>query len=282
MSFTCDTCNEELPSEHGLAIHKGKMHGPHPPKGHREKRGPAIRGEDGRFHRAPDTARAESDGIDETSPYAAETEPVSTAEIAPREPTPWRERFWGAGEKKPGAKKPPVVERKPRTRRVSTEAIWTTAWTGAGVALCRSGADIPVGNCLQFQAPIVGEILDEAVAGTVLDKVLQPIAGGGERLKKVSSVLAMPVLVAVLERNPGMAPVLEPVLRQTIREHLVNMAPVIKARQKAEENYRKALTELGMDAGDDPVETVISAIFPPAPPNPEQNGNAANTYAAAS
>lgn len=281
MSFACDICNEELPTEHGVKVHKGKMHNSERPKFPKEKRGPAVRGEDGRFHRAPDPP-AEADGIEGSSPYAPDTEPLSTAEVAPKEPTPWRERLWGNGEKKSPGPRQTAAERKPRTRRVSTEAIWTTAWTGAGVALCRSGADIPVGNCLQFQAPIVGDILDEAVAGTVLDKVLQPIAGGGERLKKVSSVLAMPVLVAVLERNPGMAPVLEPVLRQTIREHLVNMAPVIKARQKAEENYRKALTELGMDSGDDPVEAVISAIFPPTPPNPEQNGNAANTYAAAS
>lgn len=253
--FTCEICGEEVPSEHGLKIHRGKKH--------------------------PAAARPDDDGqaagIDAESPYVDTANP----ETAPKQPTPaWRERIWGSNEpKQPRTKKTAGSDRRPRTRRQSTEGIWTTLWTGGGVALVRTGADVPVGNCLQFQAPIVGDILDEAIADTFLDRWLQPIAGSGERFKKVSTVLAMPVLVAALERSPGAAPILEPLLRQAIREHLVAMAPVIKARQKEEENYRKALAELGMDPagdGDDPIDAVIDAIFPRVVPA-DSNGQA--TYA---
>lgn len=249
MSWPCDLCEVDTPTEHGLKIHRTKMHG--------------VNGA------GPDDLP-----LDDVSPFADPTPaPVAPAETPPKEPG-WRERIWGNDPKQPKPPRPKKTgERKPRVRRLSTEGIWTTAWTAGGMALCRSGADIPVGNCLQFQAPIVGEILDQAVAGTVLDKLLQPIAGGGERLKKVTSVLAMPILVGALERSPGAAPVLEPLLRQAIREHLVAMAPVIKARQKAEEQYKKALVDLGMDAGDDPIDSVIDAIFPHLV-NAEQNGAA--------
>lgn len=273
MSFVCPTCSADLPSEHGLKVHRGKVHGPN-----RKGTGP------GRPARAPAEDLEDEPPMDSDSPYAA---PVSTTEIAPQEKPPWRERVWG-DPKRPAAPKPPKAPPgapRPRAKRVSTEGLWTTAWTGIGAGLVRSGYDIPVGNCMTFQAPVVGGILDEAVEGTILDTVvLQRLAGSGDRLKKVTAVLAMPVLVAALERNPAAAPMLEPLLRQVIREHIVAMAPVIKRQKREEEQYRKALVDIGMATDDepggfDPIDAVLDAIFPPAPTDPAANGT--GTYSAA-
>lgn len=270
MTVTCPDCGDEIPSEHGLKIHRGKRHAA---AGGGTARAPAG---------TPAPARpqlvATDDDLDPDSPFAPP--PVSDAETPPKEAPPWRERLWGAGAETKKPKRPaPSRERRPRRRRVSTEAIWATAWTGAGLALVRSGADIPVGNCLQFQAPVVGPILDDAIAGTWVDRLLQPIAGSGERLKKVGTVVGMPVLVFGIQRAPAeMVPMLETMLREMIRENLVEMARVAKARQKQDEQYRKALTDLGMEpgpAGRDPVDDVIDAILggrPPAGPDPTVNG----------
>lgn len=281
MSYTCETCGDELPSEHGLLIHKGKIHGVA-----RKGKGP-VRKPPAKPPTPPpepgQQPQTNDQGIDAESPYAGPTTP---GELAPQEKPPWRERVWGDPSKKPSAPKAPAAPR-PKVKRVSTEGLWTTAWTGVGAGLVRSGYDVPVGNCLQFQAPIVGGILDEAVEGTLLDTVvLQRLAGSGERLKKVSSVLAMPLLVAMYERNPGAGPVLEPLLRQVIREHIVAMAPVIKKQKRDEENYRKALIDIGMADEDgtekfDPIDAVLEAIFPPRPPDPETNGAAPSHATAA-
>jgi hypothetical protein len=65
------------------------------------------------------------------------------------------------------------------------------------------------------------------------------------------------------------------------------MAKVAKQQAKQEEQYRRALTDLGMDTTDkegrpsDPIDEILDRIFPrPAPP-PSANG-AESTYAAAS
>lgn len=273
MSYACETCGDELPSEHGLLIHKGKIHG-----GARKGKGP-VKSARPKPPPTPPPEQTVDEPIDASSPYAG---PTSPGESAPQERPPWRERVWGDA-KRPAPKSPAPA--RPRVKRVSTEGVWSTAWTGIGAGLVRSGYDVPVGNCLTFQAPIVGGILDEAVEGTLLDTVvLQRLAGSGERFKKVSAVLAMPLLVAALERNPAAAPVLEPLLRQVIREHIVAMAPVIKKQKRDEENYRKALADIGMASDDDafdPIEAVIDAIFPRVPPAAETNGAAPNHATAA-
>lgn len=182
--------------------------------------------------------------------------------------TSWKDKLWGNG-----AKAPASAEKKPRKKRVATDGVWTTVWTVAGIALVKTGADIPVGNCLQFQAPIVGSIIDDVIAGTALDKLVQPLAANGEKVKLVSSVFAMPVLVGVLERNPAAAPMLEPLLRMAIADHLIAMAPVIKEQRKRQEQYEKAVQELGVDMEEhgDPIEVILQSIFPPLE-EPSPNG----------
>lgn len=249
--YLCEYCDREFTTERGAAFHELHWCPKNPDADHM--------GRTGR------TAKAEPNIFGGTSePDIEESAPVDPAGIfdepAP-EPAkrPWRDKVWGSS----GPKSAPLItaERKPRKRRTPTDGVWTTMWTILGVGLVRSGADVPVGNCLQFQAPVVGGIFDDAIKGTFIDTLVQPIAGSGDRLKKVSAVISMPVLVGIMERSPGAAATLEPILREVIREHLVAMAPVVKARQKADTEYKKALTELGLDVGEDPVDSVIEAIW---------------------
>ncbi len=184
--------------------------------------------------------------------------------------TSWKDKLWGGSNKRQDT----VPDRRPKKKRVPTDGVWQTVWTVTGIALVKTGADIPVGNCLQFQAPVVGSIIDDAIAGTALDKLVQPLAANGEKVKTISSVLALPVLVGVLERNPAAAPMLEPLLRMAIADHLVAMAPVIKEQKKREAEYQKAVQELGVDieADGDPIEVILQSIFPAPQEEPSPNG----------
>ncbi|MGH7485249.1 MAG: hypothetical protein ACREMY_06530, partial [bacterium] len=142
IEISCSICGKPIPTERGLKLH-------------------LI------WHtKRAEAAEIPDDGPYDESPETDEIRPVSLYdEMPPVEPVKsgWREKMWGSTA--PKSKPSVTVGPKPRKRRTSTEGVWMTVWMAAGVGLVRSGADVPVGNVLQFQAPIVGEILDEAIAG---------------------------------------------------------------------------------------------------------------------
>lgn len=253
--YVCEYCEREFDTEKGAALHERDWCPDNPAS--RKSQGVHV----GRPKKAPE---------EESSPFGPE--PAPPAETAPVEPggpfeaapeparKPWRERIWGTGEAK-GPAPARAPERTPRRRRRSTEGIWQLVWTGIGRGLVYTQADIPVGNAMTFQAPVVGAILDKAVAGTVLDTLLQPLAGAGERFEDVGDVVALPTLVAIMERSPALAPALEPLLRKAIRRHLLEYARMAKAQKREDDQYRKALDDLGMEAGEDPVDGIMAQIW---------------------
>jgi hypothetical protein len=106
----------------------------------------------------------------------------------------------------------------------------------------------PLGRCLQWQAPVAGEMLDEAVAGTFIDKMaLQKIVRGRGRFDTLASVLGPPAIVFAIERNPAQAEVLLPMLAASIRSSLPHMVPAIKKARAKEEKMAQAAAELFAD-----------------------------------
>ena len=271
----CDLCSKEFDTQRGRDFHMRRWCPQNPE---------ADRPGEANLKLSATRRAAEDQIADVFDTGPAETAPVdpegSIFDVAPPEKPSWRNRIWGGtGDAKPKIVAPPG-ERRPRTRRKPTDGVWATLWSVIGAGLIRTGADVPVGNCMTFQAPVVGGIFDEAIKGTFVDTLIQPIAGSGDRLKKVSAVVSMPVLVGVMERSPNSAAMLEPLLRQVIREHLTAMAPVIKAQRRQEVEYRKALDEMGIEQGEDPVDDVIAAIWsgqPTAEPEPAMNGHSAGS-----
>lgn len=281
----CQDCDgREFRSSRHLAIHRYHKHGEGENPMPLGNRAPGRRGP---HERRPPPARPDDNGRQADDVELPGFEAERPPEIAePPGPASWREKLWGGQTKgepqRPGRLTTPA-ERRPRRKRVPTDDVWSALWTLGGVALVRTGADVPVGNCLQFQSAIVGPIFDDAIRDTAVDRLVQPIAQSGGRLKKVGSVCAMPMLVFALERNPSAAPVLEPLLRQVIRDQLAELAPIVKAKKKRDDEYRKAVVELGLvdseeqlDGGRDPVDEILAAIFPGfAQPAPAANGAAA-------
>ena len=174
-------------------------------------------------------------------------------------------------------KLPKTREQRPsvaKGRRVSAAQTIEDVWSGIGGLAVRSGTNAPVGRCLQWQAPVAGEMLDEAVKGTVFDKILlQRIAKGRGRFDAVGAVFGPPLIVLAIQRNPQNSELLFPLLKASIRNSLPLMVPAIKKVKAREEAAEEAARELFPDLlpGEDPVDAIMEMMFlgwTPAQPVP--------------
>lgn len=157
-------------------------------------------------------------------------------------------------------------------RRHSTADTLEDVIGAVGALAVRSGRHQPLGRYLQFSSAVSAEILDDALSGTVVDRVvLQPIVKGRGRFDGLAAVLGPPALILAIEQNPERAPVLLPMLRSSIRSSLPAMAKAIKKVQAKERAMTEAAAELFPDLapGEDPADAILGMIFegwtPPAP-----------------
>lgn len=177
----------------------------------------------------------------------------------------------------PQAKKPEPAQ--PVRKRQSAADVLTLilALGGRGVAKF----DPPVGSMIALEAPIAGPMLDKSFAGTPVDKwFLQPIAGGFDRFEEVATLLIPPAGIAVLERYPNAAPVVLPMLRESIRGLLPQLLKAKKAEIAEAKETEKAAEDLVdldpefaflLNSVDehgnklDPVDAFLMMLLPPQP-----------------
>ena len=156
--------------------------------------------------------------------------------------------------------------------RRSTETLFSGLYGMVGTALVHTGTDIPVGRVLTFQSPIAGARIDEIIAYTWLDKIIQPLVAYEDKAKGLGSLFLLPLMVGAYERQPSLAgfPVFEQILRGVVESALMEMAPVLK--KQAADRKKAARTvadltalgaELGLDgeAMKDPVGAIIGGFF---------------------
>ena len=150
-------------------------------------------------------------------------------------------------------------------KRVTTASTLADIISGIGGVAMRTG-HAPLGRYLTWQAPASGELLDQALAGSFIDKsLLQPAVRARGRLDIVTTVLGPPALIFMIERNPERAQVLLPVLKQSLRASLPTLIPAMKKAQDREKKVNDSLRELfdGADIpqGVDPVDILIEDMF---------------------
>lgn len=180
------------------------------------------------------------------------------------------------------------ARRAPR-RKPANELIEQLAgWIGDNLADYQ--IDVPVGRVLTLEAPMLGAGLDEAVAGTVVDRwIVQPAINAEERFDKIGAPLGLLLGVAICERRPEMYPVMLPGLSWCVEEMLEDLvdAYVEKAKRKKKKvDAAKKLATLdpmfatifGTSPDADPVRAVLDAIFAP---EPHDNGSTTDGNAAA-
>lgn len=157
-------------------------------------------------------------------------------------------------------------------RRTSSADTIEDILGAVGAVAIRTGKHQPLGRYLQFSSSVSAEILDDAVSGTIIDKmVLQPLVKGRSRFDGIAAVLGPPAIILAIENNPERAQMLLPVLKSSIRNSLPMMAKAIKKVQAKEKAMAEAAAELFPDLpeGEDPADAILAMIFdgwsPPTP-----------------
>ena len=210
------------------------------------------------------TDEVSDDRLGERRPGSFQSPVTATVEDPPGVGfrNPFKKKFKGS---KPTPPPFTTKEKAPKGvgRRQSAAGSIEDIWTGISGLAGRTG-HAPLGRYLQWQAPAAGEMLDQAIAGTPLDKKLfQPAIRARGRLDMVISVIGPPGIILAIERNPERAPMLIPILKSAIRSSLPTMLPAMKKAQAREEKITASLAEMfpDMPPGVDPVDLVIEQLF---------------------
>ena len=214
----------------------------------------------------PDEIFEEDLGNSEIRP-GAQPDPVETSneEKSEESLTDKFKNFFNSNKEKNG-NAPKTKEKRPSSggRRVSGAQSIGDLYGAIGGFISRNPRHRPSGLLLQWQAAAAGEIIDEAVKDTAIDKIfIQRAVKARGRLDMVGAVLFPPAIVFAIEMNPNRAPMLLPLLESTLRNSLPHMVPAIKKARKREEDQAEAIRELFPEAepGIDPVQELINELF---------------------
>jgi hypothetical protein len=173
-----------------------------------------------------------------------------------------------------------------RGARISIATDLATAWYGVGRRM-ETTPHYPAGRMMALQAPAAGLVIDRALDGTLVDKILvQPLWRTKDQWEDVFYVAAPPLLLVMIQnarmragaaleagetetaaRLEGWARAQSMALEQILRSSLLRIAPAMaeaKARAEAEDRIiRDAFPDLEGD--DDPVAALLSDLFAPPP-----------------
>ncbi len=203
------------------------------------------------------------------------------AEGAPRKPPAprggmparWRPPWSRGGQQRKGKGR----KRKPR---VSVEDVICGGWR----IMARAARPVPpLQRTLRVQAPVAGLLLDDAVRGTLVDKMLQPIARAQVQGKVVAALAGPPVLVTVISMHLAQCqqagtdpnPVFMSAASEMLRESLIIWMDVAGPKFEAALARERAFEEhYGQD-----VDAFTSWLFAP-PPDPGDDQAVAEEEAA--
>lgn len=155
--------------------------------------------------------------------------------------------------------------------RISTEDITGSVWR----AVAKLATPLPpLNRTLRIQAPVAGMLLDDAVKGTMVDRVLQPLARIGAQGKVISALAGPPVLVTALslhiqqraaagqEPNPLLMTAGLEALRSSLMAWVSIAGPKMLIAMKREQEFEEAY-------GKDVDEMIAFLLAPPVNPADE-------------
>lgn len=307
-----------------LAMHRSVKHGVKSPNSHRKKEPSPAEVYVGDATSPDDLFAPPVDaGLDNASPFMAP--PGPSAEIPPvpsggggsaGAPAPRRRGLFDRFKRTQTTAPVPGVprqtnERAPKPakvtggRRLSAAETLTDLWSGGGSLVARTG-HVPTGRMLQFQSPAAGEMLDDALKGTVFDKlILQRIVGGRSTIDTMFALFGPPVCAwqmekAVASGDQRRVEFAETALKAVIKQSLPVMLPAMKKAKKKEMEQAQAMTELlevadleylgvrvvnglpvneagvAVDVGDILVAMLFAEWVPPAPPEVQPESETIN------
>ena len=227
---------------------------------------------------APEESIAERAGLRKQCPYCSyEQLPMIVAgHIKRAHPEHW------TGPTKAPAKKKQTRERQPRqprepkvtvepgTRRVSVAEDVAEIAGGLADGLAMVGLYPATANCLQFCAPALGVVVDDAIAGTKIDRAVQRLARRKGKYGGVGDVAMLLAIVAASESQPGLREALKERARGPMKRIAIKGAAVRKRQAAAEKAAISAFAELAayldddaLRASEDPAGDLFEGFFPP-------------------
>jgi hypothetical protein len=151
----------------------------------------------------PDAAGGLPPEDESTTAAAAPPDGGRVAEQRPRQPKPAGGHGRGFLARLRGGAQPTgraAAARRPRVARVSLANLIEDAW---GQMAWASSSLPPMQRLLQAQAPFAGIALEDALAGTIVDRALQPVARAEDKAKAVGGLLMPPMaLMLVMATAP--------------------------------------------------------------------------------
>lgn len=164
-------------------------------------------------------------------------------EVAPKSPydaPPAAERAakrWKLWKAKPKNVTKPTKERAPRPtyrgKRISAATDASEVYGQIGGRLAQ-GPLYPSGRMMQYQAQGAGIIIDKALEGTILDRLLaQPLLRQKDRFEPVMDLAMPPVLMAMMQRaringNQAAFDSMGSMLEYSIERNLISLLPAIR------------------------------------------------------
>jgi len=224
----------------------------------------------------PPGAPPVSDVPDVPPPARPETRPRKVGGKPKRRTMAGRFKAWLAGDS-PGGKA------RPQKPRLPVGKLAERGWSR--MARAAEMVNVPVGRCMQWETALVGIEFEAAVKGTVVDRVLQPLARAEEKITGVGSLVAMPLIVGALQ-SPGNQPdtpvgAMRHHTLMTMLEECVEAQLELLGDPGVAEKVAAAQAERASRRAE--VEKIISMIFaPPAETADEAAEDAARRAAAAS
>lgn len=213
------------------------------------------------------------DASPDDGPFAGAVEgPITngTGEERPKKRRLW-DRVKGGNTDAPSGP-PPTKERKPKSTRGRKSAA---TLLGMGMEIGSTFAEATpyqaTARMMAVQAPYAGFVLDEALAGSLVDRVaLQPIARMEGRAEAVGAILGPTMLTLQIERllmaqKDGQAYRLIPLLKRSLRMAAPHIVKGMKKRKAQDDALQEAMSELfpTMPPGETPLDAMIQDIFAP-------------------
>lgn len=145
---------------------------------------------------------------------------------------------------------------RPAGRRVSIENVVTYGWGGIAYAVAQNPRALPLARVLNMQAPIAGVVVEDMAKGTLIDRMLQPLARAGEKGEKGMGLLGPPVIVGVITARPELFPVLAPLLKLSLVSWLEISGPAAKKIADRAARFEEKFGDIDLDA-------MIESLFAP-------------------
>jgi len=102
-------------------------------------------------------------------------------------------------------------------------------------------------RAIAWQAPGAGRALDQALAGSFVDRLLlQKAASAQDKYTPLMSLVGLPVMLALCEKNPALFPVLHGQMRSAISYSIEAALDAAAEEKKRQDKLREKAEALGM------------------------------------